>query len=295
MTRDPLVIIDTFPAFLETWAGCRTAPLDQQIEAWQSIYLSRWPELLAKQRACYASEGVDWQQIARERIFPFLDGRLPAMQTAHANLVCTAEAVVSAARQVLAFQGDLVLVIYVGIGCGAGWATTFQGSPAVLFGLENMAECGWTEPLTLQGLIAHEIAHVVHEIWREGHGLQKEEGPWWQLYEEGFAQRCEHVILGKDSWHMNVLSAGGDWLAWCLEQRQWLATEFLRRVDQGESVRPFFGSWYDLRGHTQCGYFLGHELIRRLERQHDLRELALLEDVERQLRTPLAQMAAGQL
>ena len=71
---------------------------------------------------------------------------------------------------------------------------------------------------------------------------------------------------------------------------RWLAAEFLRRVDQGEDMRPFFGSWFDLRGKKQTGYFLGHELIARLQQRMSLRDVALLTDIESHLRPLLIQM-----
>jgi hypothetical protein len=272
-------VIDTFPAFLAYWDAFRSEPVDVQVEAWATDYMARWPELLEKQVANYASEDADWRQVARERVFPFLNERLPAMRMAHENLLGGCGNVFAEAQRALGFELDVVFVIYVGVGCGAGWGTRFQDSPAVLFGLENIAECGWSRPPSITGLVAHEIGHLVHYDWRARHDLAIESGPWWQLYEEGFAQRCEHVFLGQDSWHMVSDVYGQDWLAWCQEQKEWLAAEFLRRVAQGESVRPFFGSWYDIRGRKQCGYFLGHELIRRLECSMSLEEIALLENV----------------
>ena len=86
---------------------------------------------------------------------------------------------------------------------------------------------------------------------------------------------------------------GEDWLKWCQENTGWLAREFLRAVDEEESVRPFFGSWYDIRGKSQTGYFLGHELIARLEGRLSLQEIALLEDYADRLRGELEHMAIG--
>jgi len=81
------------------------------------------------------------------------------------------------------------------------------------------------------------------------------------------------------------------WMEWCKQNIGWLAAEFLRRVDQGEDMRLFFGSWFDLRGQKQTGYFLGHELIATLQNRMSLHEIALLTDVEKYLRPLLAQMA----
>jgi hypothetical protein len=289
-------IIDTFPAFLDFWSAAQAQPLDAQIEAWASDYMSQWPELLGKQLDDYASEGEDWRQIARERVFPFLGDRLPAMQAAHGHLLQACAPTYSAAREALDFQQEVLFVIYVGIGCGAGWATDYAGTPAVLFGLENVAECGWTEPDTLSGLVAHEIGHLVHDHWRAGHARPEGSDPWWQLYSEGFAQRCEHVIQGRESWHMkgdgDAPATAGDWLTWCQEQERWLAAHFLETVEAGESVRPFFGSWYDIRGRSQCGYYLGHQLIKRLQAELSLKEIALLDPDDDRLRHTLEWIAA---
>ena len=191
----------------------------------------------------------------------------------------------------LGFESEVIFVIHVGIGCGVGWATSLQHSPALLLGLENIAEEGWTQPATLAGLVAHEMGHLVHFQWLAEHNQVAGSGSWWQLYEEGFAQRCEHVILGRDTWHMSLSRDGGDWLDWCQKNKGWLAAEFLRKVDAGTDVRPFFGSWFDLRGRKQCGYFLGHELIRELEVTRSLAEIALLTDVEGQFRRLLEELA----
>lgn len=155
-------------------------------------------------------------------------------------------------------------VIYVGLGCGAGWVNEYDGKPAILFGLENIAEEGWQRQETLEGLMAHELGHLIHFEWRKQADVPVEDTYWWQLYTEGFAQYCEGIILGKRSWHMQSDSKN-QWQRWCQEHLNWLASKFLRRVDQSEDMRPFFGSWFDLRGQKETGYYLGHELIRRLQ------------------------------
>jgi hypothetical protein len=283
-------VIDTFPAFLAFWTESQHEPLDAQIEVWSAEYMVQWPELLEKQLEDYASQELDWRKVAREKVFPFLDSRLPAMKAAHKNLLEACGRIYSMAQKALDFEFDIVFVIYVGIGCGAGWGTQFCGSLAVLFGLENFAECGWSQPPSITGLVAHEIGHLMHDHWRAKYEIAAGSGPWWQLYREGFAQRCEHIILGQDSWHMKGDTYDNDWLDWCQEQRKWLAAEFLRLVDQGESVRPFFGSWFDIRGRKQCGYFLGYELLKRLEASMSIQEMALLDSEGERLRRELEKL-----
>jgi hypothetical protein len=79
---------------------------------------------------------------------------------------------------------------------------------------------------------------------------------------------------------MRSAGRGEDWLGWCHENKAWLAAEFLRVVEEGETTRPFFGSWYDLRGHKQTGYFLGHEVVNNLAHTMALTDIALLDEGE---------------
>ena len=284
-------IIDAFPAFLELWPTVRHGTIDQQITSWETGYMAGWPELLAKQQACYAEDGEDWRQVARDMVFPHLAERLAGMEEAHGHLVSLVEPVYARAQQVLSFDSGLVAVIYAGIGCGAGWVTTYQDMPAILFGLENAAEEGWTGREVLTGLVAHEIGHVAHHHWRRQRGLPNGSGAWWQLYSEGFAQRCEHLSLGRDSWHMACQVEG--WQDWCQINEGWLAAAYLQAVDAGDSLRPFFGSWYDIQGWKQTGYYLGHRVMQRLEASMDLHQIALLDEVGPLVRRELERLVAA--
>ena len=271
-------IVDTFLAFLAFWEKAQHLPLDAQIERWASGYMAQWPELLEKQIQSYVDDGDDWRIVARERVVPFWAERLPPMRRAHEHLLRVCTPVYERAQATLGFAQPLTFVIYVGIGCGAGWATMYQDNAAILFGLENIAEEGWDDVVVLRGMIAHEIGHLWHFEQRARAGLAPGKGPWWDLYTEGLAQRCEHVIVGQESWHMAAKDA--DWAQWCKQEKSWLVREFLRVVEAGGDVRPFFGSWFAIREYKQTGYFLGCEVIRQLEAQKTLQEIALLEDVE---------------
>jgi len=283
--------VDTFPDFLTYWAEVESSSLDNQLEGWIKNYMALWPELLVKQIEDYSSQNVDWRQIARDKVFPYLAEWLPSMQRVHQNLLQLCEPIYSRVQHRLDFDSRVLFVIYVGIGCGAGWATTFQGFPAILFGLESIVGCAWSTPEAVQGLIAHELGHLVHHHWRIQHGNTTGRGPWWQLYEEGFAQYCERLILDSDFWRQTIGGDDNDWLDWCQNHKGWLAAEFLRTVDAGKPVSAFFGSWFEICGKSETGYFLGYEAIKELEKHLNLKEIALLENVEVYLRPVLEQIS----
>ncbi len=287
-------VIDTFSRFQKVWRGLRLRPREQQIDGWAREYLRPWPDLLTQQIDNYRREGVDWRSVARRRIFPYLSQRVPSMERIRGNLVREIPVAVRKIDALLGIDFPLRCVIYVGIGCGAGWATQFRGTPAILFGLENAAELGWTDRSTARALITHELAHLVHARWRSRSRkspIEGRRGPWWNLYVEGYATQCELRIGGTGRHHS--VNDGPSWLPWCRENRRWLAREFLRTVDARRSTRRFFGSWYPLRGQIETGYFLGSEVVRDWERTASLRTIALRElpKIRREARASLEQMA----
>lgn len=249
-------VVDTFPSFLELWGRVQGQSLEAGIETWLAQFHAEWPVLAAKLDNSYVEDGLQWRQVLGERVFPFLRQRLPLMTEAHDHLVnCTEPTYLQAQQAIPALDFDVCFVI-LAIGYG-GWATSYQGTPACLLGLDTIVECGWTSPGALTGLVSHELGHLLHSHLRTGCQLADGTGPFWNLYTEGFAQRCEHLFGGSDSWHMQHGQDG--WLSWCIEQRSWLATECLKTVAAGEPLHNFFGSWpeYNISGRHQCGYFLG--------------------------------------
>lgn len=267
-------VLDTWDDFLGFWRAAADLPLPAQIDLWRSAYMARYPELLRKQVEDYESQGVDWRQAAAERVFPRLPERLPLMQAARDLLPDVCASIYEGAQAALGLDFDVVFVIYVGIGCGAGWATRYEGQPACLLGLENIAEEGWHTRERLEGLVAHELGHLAHMAWRgEWEEFAAcERDPLFLLYSEGFAMRCEEAILGS----AGHLEQDGEWLAWCFAHRAMLAAEFLRRVEAGETARDFFGSWHEIQGRSQTGYYLGREMVRRMQQGRALRDVARL-------------------
>ena len=94
-----------------------------------------------------------------------------------------------------------------------------------------------------------------------------------QLYQEGIAMTCEHILCGDDSYyHQNI----NGWLDWCNENKSEIKKEYLRRINNNESTRDFFGDWCSYKGHSDVGYFLGCEFIKFLLNKFSLTETANL-------------------
>ncbi|HLY76481.1 MAG TPA: hypothetical protein VKT21_01190 [Thermoplasmata archaeon] len=292
-------LLDTFPAFERYWARVRDLPVRTQVERWESDYMSPWPELLEMQKDDYRRAGASWRRVARTRIFPHLPERLERLRRLHANLRRELPRAWSRTRKALGVDFEVQFVIYVGLGCGAGWATRLGGRPAVLFGLENAAEMTAGRRGEWPAAVSHEVAHLVHEEWRRRVGLgrlEESREPYWQLYEEGFATECERNIDDPKVFQRRTGRSG--WLPWCQKHQAELAGQFLRDVRARRSVRRFFGSWYNIQGYTQSGYYLGAEAVRELKKSYSLTQIARLQrrEVRRRMRRILEGfVAAGSL
>lgn len=267
------LLIDTYEDFLSYWKASCSKNVDEQVTLWQTRYMNDYPELLQKQVRNYEEMKVDWREIAR-KVLQSIPQLFRLMQEARNNLLYVCEPTYAEAMKALGLDFNVAFVIYVGIGCGAGWATKYNNLPAVLLGLENIAEEKWHRKNKLEGVVAHEVGHLVHMKWRnEWEAFESaSDDPLFRLYVEGFAQRCEHVILGKETWHM---ASSRKWLSWCEQHKSWLAAEFLERLEKHAATKDFFGSWYDIQGKKQTGYFLGHAFILDLEKTYALRDIAI--------------------
>ncbi len=281
-------IVDLFPFFMEFWIQNRQKPIDDQIYLWANEYMAPYPHLLKKLQDNYLEDGYQWEEVAKEFVFPFLPERVETMKKIHQNLILLIEPIFHKAVRTFDLKFDVHFVIYVGIGVGAGWATEYFGVPAVLAGLENTAECGWITSESLEGLMAHELGHLIHHQWRKSKSLPvKNDSPYWSLYEEGIAMRFEHFIVGYECFHEQIGQI--DWVNWCRTNLSKLAEKFLEDEKDPENIKKFFGSWFDIDGMKQTGYFLGHEIIKQLEKKMDFKEICLLpmEDIDRVIKNTL--------
>ncbi len=294
--RSPQVL-DAFPAFEDFWVKVRRLPVERQIDLWEREYMAPWPELLEKQKANYLEEGVDWRKVAVTRVFPQFEDHFERMRRLHASLTRTLPRSWVAMRRRLGIRFPVRFVIYVGIGCGMGWATKYAGQPAILLGLENAAEMHDGRRDIWPGVVAHEVAHLAFYEWRRGHHLANPDPagrtpPLWHLYEEGFATQAEREVCDPEVFALRT----GDprWPSWCEKHRRWLAAKFLEDVAARRSVRPFFGSWYSVKGQVETGYYLGAEVIREWRRTRSFESCAIVpEDAARHLTRKTLRGIAG--
>ncbi|MGY0288125.1 MAG: hypothetical protein ACUX7D_05015 [Candidatus Methanodesulfokora washburnensis] len=267
------IIIDTLNDFVHCWTLASPKAQKEKFQAWMT-YISSYPELLEKQIDNYKEMGLNWMEFA-ERVLFKVEDYIPLMKKARDNAFEICNNVYEQATRRIKLNLDVIFVLYVGIGCGAGWATLYKGHPACLIGLEKIAELGWWTKDKLEGLIAHELGHLAHMMWRNGFRSfeEEEKDPAFLLYSEGFAKRCEHLILGRETWNE---ADDENWVSWCRKHIKFLAKEYLSRIEKAAPVNDFFGDWLNIRGRRQTGYFLGRELILWLERSDSLESIAVL-------------------
>ena len=175
--------------------------------------------------------------------------------------------------KLFANKPDINIVLYLGLCNGAGWATTLDGKNTVLLGIEKIIELSWGDETNMRALILHEIGHLWHKLNGNLHipEYTKRRKGIAQLYCEGVAMVCEHILCGDDEFYHQDKDG---WLDWCYKNENEIKREYLRRLDKKISVQDFFGDWCSYNGHSDVGYFLGCRFVEHLMKTHSLKEIA---------------------
>ena len=168
---------------------------------------------------------------------------------------------------------DLDIILYLGLCSGAGWVTTLDGRDVILLGAEKIVELDWDHENDMKSLIFHEIGHIWHRTYGQMYfpTSSKKETSLLQLYQEGVAMVCEQILCGDDNYYHQDRDG---WLSWCMEHEAAIKREFLSRLEQEQSTQDFFGDWCSFEGHSDVGYFLGCQFIKKLREDHTLSEIA---------------------
>lgn len=142
-------------------------------------------------------------------------------------------------------EPDINIILYLGLCNGAGWATTLDGRNTVLLGIEKIIELNWGDEINMRALILHEIGHLWHKMNGNLYfpDFTKRRKAIQQLYQEGVAMVCEHILCSDDDFYHQDKDG---WLDWCCENEAEIKKEYFRRIDKNESVQDFFGDWCSL-------------------------------------------------
>lgn len=170
---------------------------------------------------------------------------------------------------------DVTIIFYLGLCNGAGWATGLGGKPAVLLGIEKIVELNWCDESSMIALIYHELGHIWHFLFekKSPFDFSKKDKAVRQLYREGIAMTFEQILCGD----MNYFHQDIDgWLDWCNKNEKAIKSEFLRRIQNNESVQDFFGDWESYEGHCDVGYFLGSRFVQYMMKDYSFQEIAVL-------------------
>ena len=256
-------LIDTFPEFMDYWNKSQKDNASEEIKTWESYYKTNYPELFEKIVQDYTESGLNWEDIARDKIFPINVDRFSVMEQACANLRKIIKDLYKDSEISKFHLPRITFVIYLGLGNGAGWATDYDSRPAILLGLENIVDMGWEGEIALKGLILHEMGHTIHYELRRGRKINNGNGSLWTLYEEGFAQYFESRLIPSESWHQGLGQPG--WVGWCEDHLSHLAELFLSEVEAGGETNRFFGSWFNVDGWKETGYYLGERVVNLME------------------------------
>lgn len=157
---------------------------------------------------------------------------------------------------------DAIIVFFLGLCNGAGWAISINNTPHVFLGIEKIIELNWDNRTDIMGLIYHELGHLWHFQNRTTElpvlATSKDEALW-QLYTEGVAMNFEQLLCEDDLfYHQNK----DGWLDWCIDNKSILFNEYIEVIERNESHQKFFGDWCNYLGVSDIGYYLGCELIR---------------------------------
>lgn len=242
------------------------------IEAWKEYARGISPELCEKCESDAADYDFD------NSVLPIINNVLNYNEKsvcAEKSFISVTNKLKNSIDRLFEREPDIDIILYLGLCNGAGWATSLNSKDVILIGIEKVVELNWQDEASMQALIFHEIGHIWHKIYGNLYPKACSQGDksMVQLYQEGIAMACEHILCENDNYyHQNV----NGWLVWCNENEKAIKTEFLRRINRNESTQDFFGDWCSYKGHSDVGYFLGCEFIKFLLNKFGLTETANL-------------------
>ena len=270
-------IIDTFKHFKACFEGNLNKSVDEKIDLWENCYIRNYPELEIKCKSDYESNGYSWRDIACNMVFNKTKDNFGKMLEAYINIKDSIQGISIAVKQIFNIEPNIYIVLYCGLCNSAGWVDKYNGKRAILYGIDKIAELDWHNIEKIKPLIAHELCHVIHfEIRGEdkltGIDMNNYINGIWKIYEEGFAQYYQHLLIGDIA-----DSRGAEWLKSCIMNKSNLKTLYFEALyNKNEGTKHFFGDWFKVINISDTGYFLGAELIKELNEVYSIEKIAKL-------------------
>ena len=237
---------------------------------WDNYAVSAFPGLKEKIEQ-------DFSRLAdyKDKIYEILNGipkNIEAAETAHQSFLNATKNLSDKIANHFNVDLDVTIILYLGLGNAAGWATTINKQKVVLVGLEKIVELDWCSERDMQDLIYHELGHIYHSLFEHKElFMNKRKQAAQQLYREGIAMVFEQTLCDDISrYHQNT----NGWLDWCKENESLIKTQYLKRMENRESVQNFFGDWCSFMEHSDVGYYLGTAFVRFLMKDYSLQEIA---------------------
>jgi hypothetical protein len=230
---------------------------NDRYQAWLA-YIGSYPELLSFCMLDYIEAGLHPKHIGLKKVFQQRHGVEPVKRAYKHLLVVMQETPELTQRLMPHTPLDIDVIIYHGLGNGAGTATHLNNRPTLLFGIEKIAELKWDSPSRLRALFIHEYVHLYHDSIRDD-SIEMTfddsyDDAYYKLYVEGVATFLEHVALSrKDS--------QPEWYITCIDKEAELKQAFLRTLKEGDDVTPYFGDWHPPLDIPDSAYFMGMQII----------------------------------
>lgn len=255
------------PDFLAFWQQAQNCSLVEQKRLWQTLYEEHHRDIFD----VYYRRWGDPAQL--EEALSKFPKTVPKLQEIVQDVKRRIEHVVTKCARVFeCLEGNSDFVVMVGLFTSNGWATTFRGKPTSFLALE----C-FTEPQYLDTLIAHEMAHGLHEQCSSGEWTDFAIGE--ALFQEGLATIASTLVC-PGATDAEYLWFGPDYDGWITEcESHWaeLRRRFLRdlrQTDESLYTVYFGGKGQEAGLPTRVGYFVGYRVLVSLHQRHTIAEMA---------------------
>lgn len=237
-----------------------------------SEFISSWRDYINNDDICKLCIDDALKYDLDKQVIPIIKSCLASsekLKTAYENFLAAYKIIIPRFESQFG-SVDMKIVLYLGLCNGAGWVVQYNGKKYILFGLEKIIELGWHTYEKISNLLSHELGHVYYFEFTKKWNEESQNSNIMNLFEEGFAEYVATLLCELPN------SRGQKWSNWC-QQNMWkIKREYLSFINENKDTSVFFGDWRKVLGHSDLGYYLGHQFIIELRKDYSLHEIALL-------------------